>query len=55
VIGFEHQEVVGALGPDLRGDVLLAAQRIQRTMQSSRRRVSSNAGAAEPETGGEAS
>src|SRR4051794_27962005 len=30
VIGLEHQEVVGALGPDLRGDVLLASHRIQR-------------------------
>src|SRR5215211_5765705 len=30
VIGLEHQEIVGALGPDLRGDVLLAAHRIQR-------------------------
>src|SRR4051794_29022939 len=30
VIGLEHQEIVGALGPDLRGDVLLAAYRIQR-------------------------
>jgi len=30
VIGLEHQEGVGALGPDLRGDVPLAAHRIQR-------------------------
>src|SRR3954464_7631631 len=30
VIGLEHQKIVGALGPDLRGDVLLAAHRIQR-------------------------
>ena len=30
VIGLEHQEVVGALGPDLRGDVLLAAHGVQR-------------------------
>src|SRR3954447_17168497 len=30
VIGLKHQKIVGALGPDLRGDVLLAAHRIQR-------------------------
>src|SRR3954469_15350267 len=30
VIDLEHQEIVGALGPDLHGDVLLAAHRIQR-------------------------
>src|SRR5215211_1573568 len=30
VIGLEHQEIVSALGPDLRGDVLLTAHRIQR-------------------------
>ena len=30
MIDLEHQEVVSALGPDLHGDVLLAAHRIQR-------------------------
>src|SRR4051812_42219980 len=30
VIGLKHQKIVGALGPDLRSDVLLAAHRIQR-------------------------
>src|SRR3954447_15619244 len=46
VIGLQRQEIIGALGPDPRGDVLLAPHRVERHDGPSRCRVSSSSGMA---------
>src|SRR5690349_5372593 len=46
VIGLQHQEIVGVLGPDPRGDVLLRAHGVERHDGALEMQVSSSSGMA---------